>query len=65
MAVSLRSSIAKRRSHLNAALCAIQIFINLVENTQNIHDCAQTKSYHVLFINWGAMHEYRSTRTMG
>ncbi len=54
-----------RHSPLNAALCAIQIFINLVENTQNIHDCAKTKSYHVLFINVGKMHEYRATRTMG
>ncbi len=54
-----------RRQPLRRALCAIQIFINFVENTQSIHDCAQTKRYHVLFINWGTMHEYRSTRTMG
>ncbi len=54
-----------RHSPLNAALCAIQIFINSVENTQNIHDCAKSKSYHVLFINLGEMYEYRATRTMG
>ncbi|MUT64158.1 hypothetical protein CGG82_24515 [Vibrio parahaemolyticus] len=32
LAVSLRSSIAKRRSHLNAALGAVKKFLNLISS---------------------------------
>ncbi|TOF33627.1 hypothetical protein CGJ24_22930 [Vibrio parahaemolyticus] len=50
MAVSLRSSIAKRRSHLNAALCVNGGYMSLVSDVKSLNE-HQVVTFFVLFLS--------------